>query len=151
MRSSATRKKAFSRILCVGRALWSSEATPLTFLPTQLRKFYCTYWATNSLRLHRTTNNGLAHFSLFLCCTSIFILLPLSLFSLPTLFFSQNLFQTSKFSKNIPNFKKITLQKMFRIPKFCCYFEKYSELEKSFPFFHKSIVFQNCSRFLKRK
>ena len=41
-------RKGFSRILYVGRALWSSEASPLIFLPRQLRKFYFPRRATNS-------------------------------------------------------------------------------------------------------
>ena len=89
----------------VRRALWPSKQAPLVFRP---RSWEISIFRTGQQIVgvsHRTTNTGLDDFSLFLCFTSIFILLSLYLFSFPSLYFFWNLFRKLKILKKVQNKK----------------------------------------------
>lgn len=125
LRSHARKKRVFSEF-----RTWAA----LCGATKPVHLFFCSHsWENSIIRLrlqivgasHRTTNNGLSHFSFFLRFTSIFILLPLSIFTLSSLFFVYNLFHIFKILKNIQNFKRSNYTK-------CSEFQNFASILKIF-------------------
>ena len=148
MRSSI--KKRFFQNFVRGPHAVVQQSQPTCFSPMQLGNSIFRTGPQIVKASHWTTNNVLAHVYLFMWFTSIFILDHLSIFSLLSYFSYRIYFRNSKSTKMF-RIKKKQIWENVQNSKMLLLFWKIFGTWIFSPFLKTFIVFQNCSRFQKRK